>query len=267
MIEDVYEVNNWESLETHELCLLFPEMIDDEYKSLIDSMKLHGFFKSDPIVLIDTDPESGDPHWEILDGRNRHLAAMDAGVMPIFVEYTGNNPIGYVIGRNLDRRHLTTGQKAAVASSLSNLVSGQNASAGEITQSEAADQVRVGEASVRRYNYVEKHDPILAERVKSGEVSLEKARVIVTKTLTEEQEPEVDMEDIEELEKAVEELENEPPELMVTPQYKLSQEAEVMSETNSIVERLILKHSLLPSVNLRAALWEAYSDGCNHGKQ
>lgn len=188
MIEDCDTPQDWESLQLHSLCLLFPEMVDEEYLTLLDSMKLHGFFESDPIILIDISDEEdmgafSQPEYQILDGRNRHLAAMDTGVEPIFVEFTGEDPLGFVTGRNLDRRHLNTGQKAAIASELAILYNGQNSSEGTMTQSEAADQVRVGEASIRRFKYVEKHNPELAADVKAGLIPLEAARTKVKEAL------------------------------------------------------------------------------------
>lgn len=177
----------WENLGLHSLCTLFPQMQDEEYDGLVASMQDHGFLKSDPIVLIDVTPEMPDAVYEILDGRNRHLAAMDSGVTPEFMEYNGDDPISFVTSRNLDRRHLLTGQKAAIASELAKLVSGQNAVNGEMTQAEAAEQVGVGEVSIRRYKYVEKHDPELAHKVKMGEIPLEKARAEIKERLNPDQ--------------------------------------------------------------------------------
>jgi len=173
------DLDNWFDLPLHELCTIFPAMRDDDYDGLVASMKDQGFLLSDPIVLVDLTPDAPNSSWAILDGRNRHLAAMDAGVEPEFMVYSGENPIGFVTSRNLDRRHLTTGQKAAVAAELAGLNNGQNSTEGEVTQSEAAERVGVGEATLRRYKYVEKHDPELATKVKAGEVPLEKARSIV----------------------------------------------------------------------------------------
>jgi hypothetical protein len=51
----------------------------------------------------------------LLDGRNRLAACKLAGIEPATRFYTGADPIGFVIAENLKRRHLTTGQKAAVA--------------------------------------------------------------------------------------------------------------------------------------------------------
>lgn len=179
------DIPNWHELGLHDLCSIFPAMQDDDYDGLVASMKDHGFLKSDPIILVDSTPESPNTTWVILDGRNRHLAAMDAGKEPEFMAYSGNNPIGFVTSRNLDRRHLTTGQKAAVAAELATLLNGQNSGEQAVTQTEAAERIGVGEATLRRFKYVEKYSPELAKKVKSGEIPLEKARSAIKKELNE----------------------------------------------------------------------------------
>lgn len=183
----IYEdIKDWHKLPLHPLCVLFPEADEADYSNLVESMKTHGFLESDPIILIEEDEDDPDSGWAVLDGRNRLIAAGDAKVKPIFTHYIGDNPVGFVTSKNLDRRHLTTGQKAAVAADLANLRTGKHRNAEVMTQAEAAEKVGIGEATVRRYKFVEKHDPELAAQVKSGDILLERARSIVKK----EQEPE-----------------------------------------------------------------------------
>jgi ParB-like chromosome segregation protein Spo0J len=88
----------------HPACTVFPQLSDDELKDLADDIAANGL--RNPIVV-----------WrgKILDGRNRYLACEIAEVEPRFTEFEGDDPIGWVISQNLQRRHLTASQKALVA--------------------------------------------------------------------------------------------------------------------------------------------------------
>ena len=88
----------------HPACTVFPQLSDDELHDLADDIAVNGL--RNPIVL-----------WQgkILDGRNRYLACKIAEVEPRFTEFEGDDPIGWVISQNLQRRHLTASQKAVVA--------------------------------------------------------------------------------------------------------------------------------------------------------
>lgn len=174
------EEDEWHELEFHTLCTFFPEMEEADYDSLKSSMEANGFLKSDPIVVLDINddaPVGTPPCYQVLDGRNRFLAACDTATKPEFLQYVGDDPAGFVMSRNLGRRHLKTGQKAAIAAKLANLEFGANQfREGGMTQSQAAALVGVGEATIRRFKFVERHAPEVADQVASGELPLEKAR-------------------------------------------------------------------------------------------
>jgi len=93
-------------LEHHPAAALFPLMDVDgpEFGELVDDIREHGLLQ--PIVLHE---------GKILDGRNRHRACQHAGVAPHFEEWSGESPSAYVLSLNLHRRHLTDGQRAAIA--------------------------------------------------------------------------------------------------------------------------------------------------------
>lgn len=93
----------------HPAAELFPLISAEELAELADDIKTHGL--NEPVWLYN-DPESG---TVLLDGRNRSLACASIGVKPETRLYRGEDPIGFSISQNMQRRHLTTGQKADVA--------------------------------------------------------------------------------------------------------------------------------------------------------
>ena len=93
-----------EKLQTHPIADLMPSMSEEEYKNLIEDIKVNGLIE--PIYLYE---------GKILDGRHRYRACTELGIEPRFEEYSGNSPVSFVISKNLKRRHLTESQKAALA--------------------------------------------------------------------------------------------------------------------------------------------------------
>jgi len=90
--------------ELHPACAAWPEMSPAELKDLAEDIAAHGL--RDPITL--------DPDGLLLDGRNRALACVMAGVEPTTVVYDGD-PWLFSLSRNKHRRHLTIDQIAMVA--------------------------------------------------------------------------------------------------------------------------------------------------------
>lgn len=91
----------------HPASTVFPLMDGIDLRALVDDVSAHGLLE--PIVLLD---------GQVLDGRNRLRACELAGVEPRFVEWDadgGVSPQEWVVSHNLHRRHLTTGQRAALA--------------------------------------------------------------------------------------------------------------------------------------------------------
>lgn len=91
-------------MENHPIADIWPMMAEDELSSLSADIKKNGLINS--IWLYE---------GKILDGRNRHKACEMAGIKPIFREFTGENPVAFVFSCNSERRHLTSGQRAAIA--------------------------------------------------------------------------------------------------------------------------------------------------------
>lgn len=96
-------------MRVHPAADLFPMVGPEELSTLADDIKERGLLE--PLWIYD-DPDLG---VVLLDGRNRFRACSQAEVEPTFRTYEGDDPIGFVLSLNLHRRHLTTGQRAAVA--------------------------------------------------------------------------------------------------------------------------------------------------------
>ncbi len=99
----------------HPLAAAFPEMAQEEFEDLKKSIQDHGLRHK--IVLIE---HEGGPH--VLDGRNRYKACLELGIPPIFRDFDpmtdGDLPVSFVADENLNRRNLTTSQRAAIAAEL-----------------------------------------------------------------------------------------------------------------------------------------------------
>jgi N6-adenosine-specific RNA methylase IME4/ParB-like chromosome segregation protein Spo0J len=88
----------------HPLADLIPSMTDEEYRGLVEDIRANGLIE--PIFLYE---------GKILDGRHRYRACLELGIEPRFEEYQDNNPVSFVVSKNLKRRHLTESQKAVLA--------------------------------------------------------------------------------------------------------------------------------------------------------
>lgn len=151
----------------HPLADLFPMMSADEMAALVEDVRERGVQR--PIVLLD---------GMVLDGRNRYMAAREAGVGYRAVDFTGEDPIAFVISENLRRRHLTDSQRAMVAARLAKLPQGRKAADLPVsaTQAEAAAAMHVGERTVRAAKaVVDQGAPALVAAVDAGEVSVNAA--------------------------------------------------------------------------------------------
>jgi hypothetical protein len=92
------------TLEFHEVANIFPLLRGEELASLVEDIRENGLIE--PIWLYEE---------KILDGRNRYTACCEAGVEPVFRQYEGDDPIGFVISLNIERRDLSATVKAIAA--------------------------------------------------------------------------------------------------------------------------------------------------------
>lgn len=158
--------------EFHPYADLFPMLDKDSvgFKALIEDIKANS--QHQPIWLLD---------GKILDGRNRYNACQHLGRDVLGRDYTGTDPIGFVLSINLHRRHLNTSQRAMVAVKLANLTAGANQHSEGTSIEVASKLLNVGRASVERARQVlAKGDPSLIEEVEQGQTSVAAAAAQAT---------------------------------------------------------------------------------------
>jgi N6-adenosine-specific RNA methylase IME4 len=160
----------------HPLAELFPMMNESEFASLRSDMRVHGYDADSPVILFD---------GKILDGRNRHEAALAEGLAPVYRDYTGDQPLEYVLRCNLKRRHLTESQRAIVAGRIANMSAGRpsnnsaNLQSYPVSQAAAAEMMGVSTRTVASAKAVERTAPELLEKIASGEMSVHEAQGVI----------------------------------------------------------------------------------------
>lgn len=198
-------------MKAHPAAELFPLLDDGDLADLASDIRERGLIE--PVWLYD-DPEHG---RVVLDGRNRLRACEMAGVEPTTRLYTGDDPIGFSVAQNLQRRHLSAGQKAAVAFELLPLYEAEAEKRRRVAISQARSETRADlpasdpepstarserreefapkrEARARdfaasvagtsgravaQYKRVAEQAPDLAEKVKAGQVAIDRAERII----------------------------------------------------------------------------------------
>jgi len=172
-LKQIEAPSGWEDIKYHEYCTMFPEASETEFDQVVGSMEKNGFLISDPIILIENQEDGVSV---ILDGRTRHQAALEARVTPTFLLFNDEDALGFVCSRNLDRRHLSPGQRAALGADIANLKGGQNPMAeGDVSVDEAAKICGSSSASIKRYRTIRSRDPEVAETVRLGMETLNSA--------------------------------------------------------------------------------------------
>ena len=91
-------------LERHPLSAAWPDLKGEESQAMAESMRADGFDQSQPVVLHE---------GMVLDGWHRYQKARELGIKPIFMDYAGGDPAGFVISRHKARRHISKEEIAA----------------------------------------------------------------------------------------------------------------------------------------------------------
>lgn len=155
----------------HPIASVFPLMTDADFDELVDDIRRQGLRQ--PLVMFQD---------QLLDGRNRYLACRKLNVKPVFTEYEGNDPVGFVMSMNLHRRHLNPSQRAAIALKLVGTTWGGDRRSDQavnmplVSQEAAAKALDVSERSVRYAHVVRATGvPELMQRVEQGKMAVSTA--------------------------------------------------------------------------------------------
>ena len=167
-------------LASHRFTEVFPLMDGDGLAELAADIKERGL--DEPIVLFG---------GAIADGRNRYVACQAAGVAPVFDEFTGSEEelLGWVMARNLQRRHLSPSQRALIAAEVAEpRFRRRGRRAIQEDDKALAVAARTVNVHVRTAQYAatlrKRGIAPLVELVRGGEMSLKVADKIATQTKT-----------------------------------------------------------------------------------
>lgn len=141
----------------------------EEFAALVQSMRDDGF---DPDRPATRHGETG----LLIDGRRRELAAVIAGVEPVYREVNWpEEEIVAWVSRDLARRNITPSQRAASAVELAGLLPkgrrGQIRNVADLTHQEIAEESGVGVRTIDDAAKVKAKAPELLETVKEGKLS------------------------------------------------------------------------------------------------
>ena len=167
------------TLQRHKLSALFTDIPDDDFKKLCASIEANGFI--DPIIRI--------YEGQILDGWHRYRAAKELNLIrklkfQEWKERDEGDPAAFVLARNIERRHLTPGQRGVIVVEMNNWLERGNVKAqtdsdspnGEPkpkSRTKLAKEAGVGERTIDRAKEVSragKSKEVIAGEKSMGEV-------------------------------------------------------------------------------------------------
>lgn len=93
---------DWKSLERHHLSAEYVDLCGPAWVEFVAGMRERRFSPAHPIVLHD---------GKVLDGWQRQRACVMTFVTPVYIEYDGDDPEGFVKQENDNRRHETPLQR------------------------------------------------------------------------------------------------------------------------------------------------------------
>lgn len=144
----------------HPVAALFPLMDRPELEELAASIREQG--QLEPVLI-----ESNGQH-RLIDGLNRVAACELADLPPEIELWEGDDPTGMILGRNITRRHLSTGARAILAEQARRLTGNYKSVIAETDPKLNAP--RLAEAAT-----VLDWEPALAAKVVAGDMALSDA--------------------------------------------------------------------------------------------
>lgn len=151
----------------HPLAEVFPLIEGAEFDALVADIKANGLH--DPITLLDD---------TILDGRNRYRACLNAGVAPRFEAFDGEDPVAFVVSKNVARRHLDESQRGMAFARIAKLPKGANQHTAIAAPSQAATATMLNvsvDTGQRAKRVLEEGTPELIKAVERGQIAVSKA--------------------------------------------------------------------------------------------
>lgn len=161
-----------ENLEPHRIANRFPMLGFEELEELAQNITETGLLEE--IVIFE---------GQVLDGRNRYAACIQAGIKPKFryfgsKESDGASPAAFVFAKNVTRRHMTTEQKAAaIVAMMPDFEAEAAAGNGTVTQkvAAAAESMKISPRTAQAALAVSREAPEDFEKVKNGEMTVNAA--------------------------------------------------------------------------------------------
>ena len=159
------------NLTQHPLSAAFPAMSDEDFQALKDDIEING--QREPVMIFE---------GMVLDGWHRYRACVDLGLKPQqFTFPEGDDPVAFVKGANLHRRHLTASQRAAAVVACSAWVPAGRPKKGApgapfSTKAELAKEAHVSESTIAQAKVA--HKAGLTDAVKSGAMTVKEAAAV-----------------------------------------------------------------------------------------
>lgn len=136
-------------MKIHEYAKLVPPMDPAEFAELVADVKANGLL--DPITIHE---------GEILDGVHRSRACELLEIEPRYETFSGKDPLGWVLSKNLHRRHLNPGQRAVIL-----------LEAGRVSPPRGGDEIGTSSRTMERVQAIAARAPDLIDEIRLDKTS------------------------------------------------------------------------------------------------